>query len=75
MENILQFFLACPVSMKLQLSIVPRLPASEGVDWQDDGNILLLNTDGKGKTIVAGAGVGGIFGQIVEKMVAKKKRH
>ena len=42
LETILRFFEACPVSMRIQLSIIPKLPVEDGIKVVDDGHILLL---------------------------------
>ena len=86
LETILRFFEACPVSMRIQLSIIPKLPVEGKLRIIDDGHILLTQNTAEdtarkraqSKHIIhneSWQGPGGIFGFLVEKLIrAKKKR-
>ncbi|CAD7927849.1 unnamed protein product [Amoebophrya sp. A120] len=83
LKEIVRFFRATPVSTKVQLSVIPKIPAEHGMHIQDDGTIFLMQNQEEMDTVVKAvtktvhvntAGPAGIFGHLVEKLVKRKAR-
>ncbi|CAD7928384.1 unnamed protein product [Amoebophrya sp. A25] len=82
LQEVVRFFRACPVSMKLQLSVIPKIPAEQGMHIQDDGTILLMQNQQDMETTVKAItktvhvntdGPSGIFRHLVEKLVKRRR--
>lgn len=82
LRQIARFCQAVPVSMKVMLSIIPKIPVETGLKIQDDGNILLMQTDAEleekqknpaDTVLINKTGPAGIFGHLVEKLVKRKR--
>eukprot|EP00397_Hematodinium_sp_SG-2012_P001205 GEMP01001206.1.p1 GENE.GEMP01001206.1~~GEMP01001206.1.p1 ORF type:complete len:1723 (+),score=302.95 GEMP01001206.1:235-5403(+) len=63
----IRFFDAAPVSTRLQLSIIPKLPISHKYEFVDDGAVLMAPIPSLGT-------IGGIFGDMVTKMYKEKRK-